>query len=323
MTASNYLGYRPINPKLLGDSGTDHFDLYSRSTSFRSVTFIKLANSILEQNYKVKRLLESGEDHEEIFIREDDLPKYQNQATQTLRAIAGDPLVPFQEKSRIVYEVSKSIMQEFFEHNASKEVLLSSEKVMEIMLECFKDSQSEFFEITQITNKEYKTYTHSVNVGLYCMTYGVKAGLRNDDVRELGLGGMLHDVGKSKISPNILDKNGFLTEQEFEEAKQHAPYGGEILFDMNCYGQNIVDMANQHHEKFKGGGYPEELAGEEISYFSRICKVMDVYDALTSRRTYRNPANPFDTLALMKRNMTDEFDPAILDNFIKYMGPEN
>ena len=322
MTRSIHENYRPINLKLLGSSGADYFDIYHKTSSLRSVLYLKLADSILEQNDKVKQHLKSGDTKGEFFVREEDLFRYQLQATQTLREIARDSTIPFQEKSQIVYDVSKSIMKEFFEHNASKEILRSSEEVMEIMQECFKNSKSEFFSITQVTHKDYSTYTHSVNVGLYCMTYGVKVGLSSGDIRELGLGGILHDVGKSKISPAILDKNGFLTDEEFEEAKKHAPYGGELLFDMNCYGQNVVDMANQHHEKFKGGGYPEELAGEEISYFSRICKVMDVYDALTSRRTYRNLANPFDTLSLMKRNMTDEFDPAILDSFIKFMGPE-
>jgi HD-GYP domain-containing protein (c-di-GMP phosphodiesterase class II) len=322
MNNSNHENYRLINLKLIGSGGSGNFDIYHKTSSLRSVFYQKLADTTIEQNDKVKQHLESGDPSEEFFIKKEDLHKYQKNATQILREIAVDSNIAFQEKSKIVYDVSKSIMKEFFEHNASNEILRSSEAVMDIMQECFRNSKSEFFSITQITHKDYSTYTHSVNVGLYCMTYGVKAGLSTNDIRELGLGGMLHDVGKSKVSPEILDKNGFLTDEEFEEAKKHAPYGGELLFDMNCYGQNVVDMANQHHEKFKGGGYPEELAGEEISYFSRICKVMDVYDALTSRRTYRNLANPFDTLSLMKRNMADEFDPAILNNFIKFMGPE-
>lgn len=323
MTETKNRGYCPIDLDMLCKSGMELFDIYYRVNSFRSFTFVRLADSIPEQNDEVERLLQSGEALEEFFVREEDAFKYQRHVSENLRKITADPHISFQEKSKIIYEVSESIMREFFERNASKEVLRSSEHVMGMMADCFKDSESEFYAITQITHKDYSPHTHSVNVGLYCMTYGVKTGLLQDDVRELGLGGMLHDVGKSKIAPEILNKNGFLTNQEFEEAKKHAPYGGEILFDMNCYGQNVVDMANQHHEKFKGGGYPEELEGKEISYFSRICKVMDVYDALTSRRTYKTPANPFDTLALMKRNMADEFDPAILNNFIKFMGPGN
>ena len=91
---------------------------------------------------------------------------------------------------------------------------------------------------------------------------------------------------------------------------------------MKCYAQSVIDMANQHHEKYKGGGYPLGIVGEEISYFARICKVMDVYDALTTRRSYKKAMNPFDTLTLMKKQMAYEFDDKILDGFIRYMGPE-
>jgi HD-GYP domain-containing protein (c-di-GMP phosphodiesterase class II) len=233
-----------------------------------------------------------------------------------------NPKVSFEKKARKVYDVSKNIMKEFFENNASEKVLRSSDEVMEIMEECFQDYDIGFYGISKITNKDYYTYTHSVNVGLYCMTYGVKIKMNHDEVRMLGLGGMLHDVGKSKVSNDILNKKGLLTPQEFDIVKHHAPLGGEILSNMSCYNHAVVDMATQHHEKFKGGGYPRGIVGDEISYFARICKVMDVYDALTTRRSYKKAMNPFDTLTLMKKQMSDEFDARILDNFIHYMGPE-
>ena len=91
---------------------------------------------------------------------------------------------------------------------------------------------------------------------------------------------------------------------------------------MNCYAHSVVDMATQHHEKYGGGGYPKGIIGDEIAFFARICKVMDVYDALTTRRSYKKAMNLFDTLTLMKKQMSDEFDSRILDNFIQYMGPE-
>ncbi len=90
---------------------------------------------------------------------------------------------------------------------------------------------------------------------------------------------------------------------------------------MNCYGRNVVDMASQHHEKYNGDGYPNNLVGEEIAYFARICKVMDVYDALATSRSYKKAKSPYETLKLMKKNMADEFDLDIMNKFIHYMGP--
>ena len=141
------------------------------------------------------------------------------------------------------------------------------------------------------------------------------------EVRQLELGGMLQDVGKSKIDAKILKKNNVLTKQEFETIKGHAPIGEAILREMKCYGAGIIDMAAQHHERYHGGGYPNGLVGNDIAYFARVCKVMDVYDALTTRRSYKKAMSPFDTLTLMKKQMVEEFDGKILDSFVQYMGP--
>jgi HD-GYP domain-containing protein (c-di-GMP phosphodiesterase class II) len=314
--------YRKINLEFLNNNGDDHFDIFYKTRSYGTVKYVRFATSKPEHHEKVVRLLESGDPLEDFYIHESDLFNYYRHATTTLRKIVSNPTVSFEKKARKVYEVSKNIMKEFFENNASEKVLRTSDEVMEIMEECFQDYDVGFYGISKITNKDYYTYTHSVNVGLYCMTYGVKIKMNHDEVRMLGLGGMLHDVGKSKISENILNKKGLLTPQEFDIVKNHAPLGGEILNDMKCYTHSVVDLATQHHEKYKGGGYPHGIVGDEISFFARICKVMDVYDALTTRRSYKKAMDPFDTLTLMKKQMCDEFDAKILDNFIHYMGPE-
>ena len=314
--------YRKINLEFLNDKGDDPFDIFYKTHSYGTVKYVRFATSKPEHHEKVVRLLESGDPLEDFYIHEDDLFKYYRHATTTLRKIVANPKVSFEKKAKKVYDVSKNIMKEFFENNASEKVLRSSDEVMEIMEECFQDYDIGFYGISKITNKDYYTYTHSVNVGLYCMTYGVKIKMNHDEVRTLGLGGMLHDVGKSQISNDILNKKGLLTPQEFQEVKNHAPLGGKILDEMRCYSDSVIDMATQHHEKFKGGGYPLGIVGEEISHFARICKVMDVYDALTTRRSYKKAMSPFDTLTLMKKQMSDEFDASILDSFIQYMGPE-
>lgn len=314
--------YRKINLEFLNKNGDDAFDIFYKTRSYGTIKYVRFATSKPEHHEKVLRLLESGDPLEDFYIQEDDLFKYYRHATETLRKIVANPKISFEKKAKKVYEVSKNIMKEFFENNASEKILRSSDEVMEIMEECFQDTDIGFYGISKITNKDYYTYTHSVNVGLYCMTYGVKINMKHDEIRTLGLGGMLHDVGKSKISAGILNKKGLLTPQEYQIVKNHAPMGGQILDEMNCYAHSVIDMATQHHEKFKGGGYPKGIVGDEISYFARICKVMDVYDALTTRRSYKKAMNPFDTLTLMKKQMLNEFDIKVLDSFIHYMGPE-
>jgi HD-GYP domain-containing protein (c-di-GMP phosphodiesterase class II) len=154
------------------------------------------------------------------------------------------------------------------------------------------------------------------------MTFGVKSKMPKNDIRELSLGGMLHDVGKAKVDYALINKDGKLTDEEFEKMKIHTTEGAKTLSGMHCFASNVVRMASEHHEKFKGGGYPIGKIGNEIHLFARICKIMDVYDALTTRRSYKKALSAFDTLIIMKKQMANDFDPELLQNFIRLMGPD-
>jgi len=310
--------FRPVNIEFLAKGTGDSFDIFLQSDS---ENFVKFASTDPKHQDKVLRLLEEGEIDQEFFIREEDLFKYYQYATQSLRSVMNDPNVPLETKTKKIYEVSQGAMKEFFSYNASSKILESSEEVMDMMEDCLSTADAGFAGISQITSKDYYTHTHSVNVGLYCMTFGTKVGLPKDDVKQLGLGGMLHDVGKSKIDTALINKNGKLNDEEFEQMKSHSPLGAEMLTGMCCYKDIVINMAGQHHEKFKGGGYPQGLSGDEISMHARICKIMDVYDALTTRRSYKKALSVMDTLTLMTKQMANDFDPNLLQLFIKVMGP--
>lgn len=312
----------PINLEFLSGSGKETFDIYYKTESFGTARFVKFASSDPAHQDKFRELLASGESQEEFFIREEDVVKYYGRATRSLRKMVADPQIPLKKKTEKIYEVSKEIMKEFFQRNASTKILRSSEEVISLMENCLSQTEANFYGIAQITNKDYYTYTHSVNVGLYCMTFGVKTKMGQEDVQQLGMGGMLHDVGKSKIPLKILNKNGRLTDGEFKVIQEHTSLGVEILNGMGCYGFKVIQMAKEHHEKFKGGGYPDGLAEEEISLFGRVCKLMDVYDALTTRRPYKKALGPFDALKIMNDNMQSEFDPRLMKDFIRLMGPD-
>ncbi len=314
--------FRPIDLEFLNSDGAEIFDIFYKTSSFGSAQYVKFASSHPSHQDKVRRLIEEGENDQEFFIREEDLGKYYGLATKSLRTLISNPQIPFEKKTRKIYDVSKGIMKDFFASNASEKILHSSEEVMEIMEQCLSKNEAGFHSISMITNKDYYTYTHSVNVGLYCMSYGIKTKMGPNDTKDLGLGGMFHDLGKSRVDESIINKDGKLTDEEFEAIKNHSFLGEEILVSMQCYTNNVVRMAGEHHEKFKGNGYPKGLVGEEISPFARICKVMDVYDALTTRRSYKKAMTPFDALTIMGKQMVDEFDHNILGNFVRYMGPD-
>lgn len=314
--------FRLINIEYLDYGTAQNYDIFYKSSVFGNTKYVKFASNHPTHQDKVRGLIESGESSQDFYIREEDLVKYYQQATRSLRKLITDPKMPLKEKTKKVYDVSKEVMKDFFEHNASEKILQSSDEVIEIMEQCLSVNDGGFHSIAMITNKDYYTYTHSVNVGLYCLAFGIKTKMSPNDTRDLGLGGMWHDIGKSKIDANLINKNGKLTDEEFNIMKSHAPLGKEILTSMKCYKTHVIDMANQHHERFEGNGYPNGLVGEEISRFARICKIMDVYDALTTRRSYKKALKPYDAIILMKKKMGGEFDHEILQNFIRYLGPD-
>lgn len=161
------------------------------------------------------------------------------------------------------------------------------------------------------------TFTHNINVTTISLFIGESLGMSKDDLNELGMGCLLHDIGKINISKDILNKNGKLTEKEFEEIKRHPENG----FNLVKKSKNISDRSKriilEHHEKFDGRGYPKKLKGESISYFGRICAIADVYDALTTDRPYRVAMQPYDAIKVLIGGIDNQFDPHILNSFVR------
>lgn len=314
--------YRKINRGHLTAKNLGLFNLYYKVQDSGETRFLKFSGKDKKHLDKVRTLFESGEFQEDLYIHEADRMKYYEQATLSLREMIKDPNIPFEEKLTHSYDVSKEVMKEFFEWDASPKLLRVSDQVMGEIDNCLRqEKELGFFLVTNILSKDYFTYTHSINVGVYCMSYGLQIDMPQEDALELGIGGMLHDVGKTKISQIILNKKTKLTDKEFEEVKKHTAYGEEILTEMNCYGERVLQMASQHHEQFDGGGYPNQLKGEDISNFGRICKIVDVYDALTTNRPYNRALSPLDALMVMKKDMDGHFETDLLNDFIRLMGP--
>jgi len=314
--------FHPIDIKILDKNANLAFNIFSKVQGTDEDSFVLYASKEPRYREKVRALLESSELMEELYIHEEDLVLYFEHATNSLRDYVINSDATPEKKMEKVYDLSRDVTQQFFDANASPEILRSSGQVVELMEKCLENNELGFHGLTKIMEKDYYTYTHSINVGLYCMSFALKVGMPADEVHELGLGGMLHDVGKSKIPMEIINKKGALTEEEFQIVKNHTDRGEEVVRELGCYGEKVIEMVGQHHEKYNGGGYNRNLIGDEISLFARICKLTDVYDALTTRRSYKKSLKPLEALTIMKSQMGSEFDPKLLHSFIIMMGPQ-
>ena len=314
--------FHPIDSKILNKNADLAFNIFYKQGT-NDDNFVLYASKDPRYREKVHELLQSSDFMEELYIHEDDLTLYFEHATNSLRDYVLHSDASPEKKMEKVYDLSKDVTQQFFEANSSPEILRGSDKVVDLMETCLSNNELGFFGLTKIMEKDYYTYTHSINVGLLCMSFALKMEMPADEVHELGLGGMLHDVGKSKIPREIINKKGALTQEEFELIKIHTENGEDVMNELGCYGEKVIQMVGQHHEKYNGSGYHRGLAGEDISLFARICKLTDVYDALTTRRSYKKSLKTLQALTIMKTQMSEEFDPKLLHSFILMMGPKS
>jgi putative nucleotidyltransferase with HDIG domain len=208
------------------------------------------------------------------------------------------------------------------ENPKSSENIKRSGKLISNTMNFILSDKMSFHYLLNITSYDYYTYTHSVNVGIFTLALGDRLGIKDkDDLFALGWGAILHDVGKTKVNSSIVNKNGPLTDDEFNEMKKHPVYGEEILRETNQIPESSYSVVLEHHEKANGKGYPKGIRLKNISYFGKIAAIADVFDAITTRRSYKPALDTFKALYIMK-SMEGHFDPDIYKTFVYLMGEQ-
>jgi putative nucleotidyltransferase with HDIG domain len=163
--------------------------------------------------------------------------------------------------------------------------------------------------------KDIYTRGHSDRVSEYSVLIGEKLGLPEDEIRKLRIGGLFHDIGKIGVPDSILQKPGKLTDEEYSEIKNHPSIGAHILSSSD-YFKDMIPIVKHHHEKYNGCGYPSKLKGEEIPYLARITAIADTFDAMTSRRVYRDELELDYVKEEFRKNKGEQFDPNLTDVFL-------
>lgn len=174
--------------------------------------------------------------------------------------------------------------------------------------------------LARLKNQDDYTYLHSVAVCGLMIALGRQLGFDDQQLREAGMAGLLHDIGKAAIPLDILNKPGKLTDDEFTRVKSHPVAGHEMLLEANGVGDIPLDVCLHHHEKIDGSGYPDKLDDEAISLYAKMGAVCDVYDAITSDRPYKKGWDP--SMAIRKMNdwASGHFDNRIFQAFVKAVG---
>lgn len=266
-----------------------------------------------------RRLEEHNIRHLYVDSREE--KAYLRYLEKNLGAILGDPELPLDHKTDVVYVSGRFLMREVFADPRAGDTVNRSKAYVQLTYEFLSQEKTAFAQLLRITSYDYYTYTHSINVFVFSITLAQRAGAFSpQELKDFGTGALLHDIGKSLIDPSILNCKGKLTLEQWEEMKRHPVLGCRILDGHSGINAAALDVVRYHHEKVNGSGYPEQRDAKALSPLIRICTIADIFDALTTKRSYKDAVSTFDALKIMKNEMAEQLDADLLQTFIRMMG---
>ncbi|MDC2862450.1 MULTISPECIES: HD-GYP domain-containing protein [unclassified Delftia] len=233
--------------------------------------------------------------------------------------------VAFEEEvkraARICHQSRQAITAMFREVRMGREI--NQDEARSVVAEVSDSiirNPSAMVSIARLKTSDDYTYMHSVAVCALMIVLARQLDLPPHQVRQAGYAGLLHDIGKMAIATSILNKPGRLTDQEFDEMREHPARGLELLKAGGVDDPVVLDVCLHHHEKVDGTGYPHRLRGEDISLFAKMGAVCDVYDAITSDRPYKRGWDPAEAVHKMAEWSAGHFDKTVFQAFVKSIG---
>lgn len=275
---------------------------------------MQLAQSVFSADGKV--LLAKGQ-----VLRESYIERLRQIGVWSVYII--DPRFPDLEVDSLISEQTRmqalktirSVCTNMMAGNATNGPVLKD--LIELLLSDLTRNPRLMINVLDIRTHDDYTFAHSVNVCSFSLLVGMAMGLHNGVLRELGVGALMHDLGKTLIPAGVLNKPGPLTTEEYECVKRHATDGFNILRRQDEISLLSAHVAFQHHERQDGSGYPRGLDGDDVHLYARIVAVADVYDALASDRSYRSRFLPHEAAEWLMANSGLMFDAEVVRLFLQ------
>ncbi|MDD2619757.1 MAG: HD-GYP domain-containing protein [Syntrophomonadaceae bacterium] len=274
-------------------------DLYSSDGQ------LLMPKGIILKEFHIQQLLQRG--YEYIFILEDE----------------GAILSPIVENTRLpeVYTNTVETMRDMMSAVSAGHMVKPSEvnESIDVLLPEVTGTNNVLKHLLNLRNKDEYTLQHSVSVGVMSIKIGQAMKLTAQQLRNLGIAGMLHDIGKCKMSNDIINKPGPLDAAEFKEIQKHPIYGYQIVNEIKLKDPDIATAVLQHHEHQDGHGYPLQTKGEDINLYGNIIAVADVFDALTSDRAYRPRMPLLKAIEHIVKGTLGHLEPMVARRLFKYI----
>ncbi|MGH9427520.1 MAG: HD-GYP domain-containing protein [Terriglobia bacterium] len=309
--------YHPIQlDSLVIDTVLD-FDLHSRTANEVFVLFRGRDREFGSRHRD--GLLSHG--IQTLYVSEEDQRQYGRYIEQNIGRLAADPAVSPLKKAELLYSVSKGVLLDAFANPRSTDLVKRVDQVMPHMVNVLVQGKEALASMISIMSYDYYTFTHSINVSAFTVALANEAGVTNrQELYDLATGALLHDIGKSEIPKEILNKTGPLTAEEMEVMKSHVVRGEKILQVKEGMTASRMLPVSLHHERLSGRGYPRGLKAEHIHMHGRIAGICDCFDAMTTRRPYAPGMNAYQAVQLMKGKLRDDFDQGLVSSFIVLLG---
>lgn len=310
--------YAPLVADLLIAERPLYFDVYRHIRGESQLAKIFRQGQTVPHDF-FKQMVAGGEQYS-LYVRSDQRDELLNYQEDVLPDLLMDKRVPAPAKCKMLQTLTASLAQKTFE-NPSEQNIRRQRKSIHQMVDFTLTSPMAVRAMVNISQGDYRTFSHSVNVGIYSMLIALEyfRHASGHSFQEMSTGFFFHDIGKSRISPDILNKKEALTYEEWQEIRNHPIYGCQMPEMKPCLSEEVRLIIRHHHERMDGKGYPDGLKGEQIHPYARICAIADVFDAMTSRKAYRPALAPFKALSNMRESMRDQFDLEIFATLVKLL----
>lgn len=226
-------------------------------------------------------------------------------------------------RAEVIYTKTSILVKSFMEEVKFGRPInaLAAKKAVAYCVDSVLNAPDALLLMTQLKNRDEYTAQHSMNVCIFSIALGRQINLSIEDLNNLGLCGMMHDMGKMQVPLEVLNKPGRLTVEELAVMQGHTTLGWKILLGSNGIYAGAVDVAFAHHERLDGNGYPRKLTAEQITPYARMVAIADLYDAVTSDRVYQKGRSHLDAIKILtESSSTGHLDPTLAMKFIECLG---
>lgn len=293
-----------------------YLPLVNKKTKTIRMALAAEAGEIFRASWRDK-LIKQGQSR--IFVKVSDGAELTTYFDRFAEDLIDNPQTSVKKKSLVVREIASLNLRLLFGSDLSPRALEGSVSRAHDTVQQIVQNAQILTNLADVLKADYSVYTHSVNVCMLAMAFGRYLGLKDDAVQSLGMAGLLHDLGMSKMPPAVLEKPGPLTDEEREVIQKHPGLAYQLLTPISAVPYDAMMAILHHHENADGTGYPEGLKARRTPYLARVLKICDAYDAMTSKRPYQDAKPAYDAASALLESMSNQFGQDLVPSFIRFL----